>query len=72
MLALDCGGETGELNAMAAAMDMEQPDRDLMIHPGEPRLAAALAAVNAARGKPLTIAEAQSAWTVASDYRTPF
>ena len=56
---------------MGAAMDMHQPGRDLLIHPGEPRLAAAVAAVNAARGRALTIAEAQAAWGVASDYRTP-
>ncbi len=71
MLALDGGGAAGELNAMGAAMDAEQPERELAIHPGEARLAAALAAVNAARGKALTIGEAQAAWAAASDYRAP-
>ncbi len=71
MLTLDCGGETGELNALGAAMAHEDGDRDLFIHPGEPRLAAALDAVNAARGKKLSVAEAEKAWALASDYRTP-
>ncbi len=72
MLALDCGGAPGELNAMGAAMDADDPAREITVNPGEARLANALAAVNGARGKPLTIAEAQVAWNVARDYRTPF
>jgi hypothetical protein len=71
MLALDTGGTSGELAAMAAAMDLHEPARALALHPGEPRLVEALEAVNAARQAPLTIAEAHAAWNIARDYRTP-
>ena len=71
MLALDSGGAAGELAAMGAAMDVENPEQELVIHPGEPRLAAALASLNVARGKPLNVAEARAAWVLASDYRSP-
>ena len=71
MLALDSGGSSGELSSMGAAMDVEDIARNLVVHPGEPRLAAALLAVNNVRGKPLSVAEAQAAWSVASEYRAP-
>ena len=71
MLALDHGGDAGELAAMGAAMDLEEPDKALEIHPGEPRLAAALASVNSLRQSPLTNAQAHAAWMVARDYSLP-
>ena len=71
MLALDNGATAGELAAMGAAMDLEEPGKPLQIHPGEPRLAAALAAVNALRTSPLTNGQAHAAWMVARDYSLP-
>ncbi len=71
MLALDHGGTSGELAAMGAAMDLEEPGKPLQIHPGEPRLAAALATLNSLRQAPLTIGQAHTAWTVARDYSIP-
>ena len=71
MLALDHGGDSGELAAMGAAMDLEEPGKALEIHPGEPRLAAALAALNSFRPSPLTHAQAHAAWMVARDYSLP-
>ena len=71
MLALDHGGDAGELAAMGAAMDLEEPGKALEIHPGEPRLAAALASVNSLRQAPLTHAQAHAAWMVARDYSLP-
>ena len=71
MIALDTGGTTGELAAMGAAMDLHEPAGTLVIHPGEPRLVAALETVNGARATPLTIAQAHAAWGIARDYRTP-
>ena len=71
MLALDNGASTGELAAMGAAMDLEEPDAPLAIHPGEPRLAAALDAVNAMRLSPLTNGEAHEAWMIARDFSIP-
>jgi hypothetical protein len=71
MLALDNGATAGELAAMGAAMDLEEPDAPLVIHPGEPRLAAALDAVNALRGSPLTNGQAQEAWMIARDFTIP-
>ena len=71
MLALDNGATAGELAAMGAAMDLEEPGKPLLIHPGEPRLAAALAAVNALRSSPLTNGQAHTAWMVARDYSLP-
>ena len=71
MLALDNGASAGELAAMGAAMDLEEPDAPLAIHPGEPRLAAALDAVNAMRLSPLTNGEAHEAWMIARDFSIP-
>ena len=71
MLALDNGATAGELAAMGAAMDLEEPDAPLLIHPGEPRLAAALDAVNALRLSPLTNGEAHEAWMIARDFSIP-
>ena len=71
MLALDNGATTGELAAMGAAMDLEEPGKPLQIHPGEPRLAAALNAVNALRSSPLTNGQAHAAWMIARDYSLP-
>lgn len=71
MLALDHGATAGELAAMGAAMDLEAPDAPLVIHPGEPRLAAALTAVNALRQSPLTNGQAHAAWVVARDFGVP-
>ena len=71
MLALDNGATTGELAAMGAAMDLEEPGKPLKIHPGEPRLAAALTAVNALRSSPLTNGQAHAAWMIARDYSLP-
>ena len=71
MLALDNGATAGELAAMGAAMDLEEPDAPLAIHPGEPRLAAALDAVNALRLSPLTNGEAHEAWMIARDFTLP-
>jgi len=71
MLALDHGATAGELAAMGAAMDLEEPGKALKIHPGEPRLAAALAAVNALRSSPLTNGQAHTAWMIARDYSLP-
>jgi hypothetical protein len=71
MLALDNGATAGELAAMGAAMDLEEPDAPLMIHPGEPRLAAALDAVNALRLSPLTNGQAHEAWMIARDFSIP-
>ncbi len=71
MLALDIGGASGELAAMGAAMDLEEPGAPLTIHPGEPRLAAALASVNALRASPLTNGQAHAAWMIARDYSLP-
>jgi hypothetical protein len=71
MLALDHGGAAGELAAMGAAMDLEEPDAPLVIHPGEPRLAAALEAVNALRLSPLTNGQAHDAWMIARDFSIP-
>lgn len=71
MLALDHGGDAGELAAMGAAMDLEEPGKALEIHPGEPRLAAALASVNSLRQAPLTNGQAHAAWMVARDYSLP-
>jgi hypothetical protein len=71
MLALDNGATSGELAAMGAAMDLEEPDAPLVIHPGEPRLAAALASVNALRSSPLTNGQAHAAWMIARDYAIP-
>ena len=71
MLALDNGATSGELAAMGAAMDLEEPGKALQIHPGEPRLAAALTAVNALRSSPLTNGQAHAAWMIARDYSLP-
>ena len=71
MLALDNGATAGELAAMGAAMDLEEPDAPLVIHPGEPRLAAALDAVNALRLSPLTNGQAHEAWMIARDFSLP-
>ena len=71
MLALDNGATAGELAAMGAAMDLEEPDAPLVIHPGEPRLAAALDAVNAMRLSPLTNGQAHEAWMIARDFTIP-
>jgi len=71
MLALDNGATAGELAAMGAAMDLEEPDAPLVIHPGEPRLAAALDAVNAMRLSPLTNGQAHEAWMIARDFTLP-
>ena len=71
MLALDNGATAGELAAMGAAMDLEEPDAALAIHPGEPRLAAALDAVNALRASPLTNGQAHEAWMIARDFTLP-
>ncbi len=71
MLALDTGATAGELAAMGAAMDLEEPDAPLIIHPGEPRLAAALASVNALRSSPLTNEQAHEAWLIARDFSIP-
>ena len=71
MIALDNGGTSGELAAMGAAMDLHMPATQLIVHPGERRLATALDAVNANRSVPLTIAQAHGAWSIARDYRTP-
>ena len=71
MLALDTGATAGELAAMGAAMDLEEPDAPLVIHPGEPRLAAALDAVNALRLSPLTNGQAHEAWMIARDFTLP-
>ena len=71
MLALDNGATAGELAAMGAAMDLEEPDAPLAIHPGEPRLAAALDAVNAMRLSPLTNGQAHEAWMIARDFTIP-
>ena len=71
MLALDNGATAGELAAMGAAMDLEEPGKPLVIHPGEPRLAAALGAVNALRSSPLTNGQAHAAWMIARDYSLP-
>ena len=71
MLALDNGATAGELAAMGAAMDLEEPDAPLVIHPGEPRLAAALNAVNAMRLSPLTNGQAHEAWMIARDFTIP-
>ena len=71
MLALDNGATAGELAAMGAAMDLEEPDAPLAIHPGEPRLAAALDAVNALRLSPLTNGQAHEAWMIARDFSIP-
>lgn len=71
MLALDNGATAGELAAMGAAMDLEEPGKPLLIHPGEPRLATALASVNALRSSPLTNGQAHAAWMIARDYSLP-
>ena len=71
MLALDQGASAGELAAMGAAMDLEEPGAPLTIHPGEPRLIGALAAVNALRSSPLTNGQAHAAWMIARDYSIP-
>ena len=71
MLALDNGATAGELAAMGAAMDLEEPQAPLAIHPGEPRLAAALACVNALRQSPLTNGQAHAAWMIARDFSIP-
>ena len=71
MLALDNGATAGELAAMGAAMDLEEPDAPLMIHPGEPRLEAALASLNALRSAPLTNGQAHGAWMIARDFSLP-
>lgn len=71
MLAVDNGATAGELAAMGAAMDLEEPDAPLVIHPGEPRLAAALNAVNAMRLSPLTNGQAHEAWMIARDFTLP-
>ncbi len=71
MLALDQGGTSGELAAMGAAMDLDEPGKELQIHPGEPRLAAALTTVNSLRPSPLTNGQAHAAWLVARDYSLP-
>ncbi len=71
MLALDHGATAGELAAMGAAMDLEEPEAPIIIHPGEPRLAAALGSVNALRLTPLTNGEAHEAWMIARDFSIP-
>ena len=71
MLALDNGATAGELAAMGAAMDLEEPEAPLVIHPGEPRLEAALASVNALRSAPLTNGQAHAAWMIARDFSLP-
>ena len=71
MLALDHGASAGELAALGAAMDLEEPEAPIMIHPGEPRLAAALGSVNALRPSPLTNREAHEAWMIARDFSIP-
>ena len=70
MLALDAGATSLELSAMGAAMDGDA-DREIVIGEDQPRLAFALAATNKARGKPMTIADARTAWSIARDYRMP-
>ena len=70
MLALDAGATSLELSAMGAAMDGDA-DKEIVIGEDQPRLAFALAATNKARGKPMTIADARTAWSIARDYRMP-
>jgi hypothetical protein len=71
MLALDLGGTSGELAALASAMDEHAPDSEINVHPGEPRLIHALQAVATMQGRSLTVGAAQSAWHIARDYRIP-
>ncbi len=70
MLALDAGATSVELAAMGAAMDGDGA-AEIAIGVDQPRLAFALAATNKARGKPLTIGDARTAWSIARDYRMP-
>lgn len=71
MLALDLGGTSGELAAVAATMDDADRFSALRIHPGEERLQAALQAIALVRGKPIDVAAAEAAWRIARDYCFP-
>ncbi len=69
-LALDAGATPEELAVFARALDAA-PEQPVETGPEPHRLASAMAAVNKARGAPLTVAQAREAVAVARDYRMP-